>query len=96
MSLLRVIELFNSHAEFRQFQKSVSITVPRPIDGRLLANRTLELCEQHDPKGDALELRRAISGLEVTVDRDEFFLVRAMALFLVKKLFNDISQPVKA
>jgi glycerol-3-phosphate dehydrogenase len=94
MSLLRVIDLFNSHAEFRRFQKSVSISIPRPLDGRLLANRTLELCEQHDPKGDAHELRRAIAELEVREDREEFFQVRAMALFLAKTLFQDISQPV--
>jgi glycerol-3-phosphate dehydrogenase len=94
MSLLRVIELFNSHAEFRQFRKTVSIADPKPLDAKLLTDRAIQLCEQHESKGNTQELRRAVTDLEIVVDREAFFQVRAMASFLVKTLFNDISQPV--
>jgi glycerol-3-phosphate dehydrogenase (NAD(P)+) len=94
MSLLRLIHLFDSHAGFRAFWQAFPEDLPHPAEPGQLAQRALELAETHEPRGDAYDLRRALHELSVTVDPSLFAKVRAIAAFLAKTLFTDISQPV--
>ena len=93
MPMRRMIEFFESYEKFREFKESLSDNLALPVDSREVGDRALELAEEHEPRSDRSELKRAISEFNVAFDPNSFGQVRAMLQFMGDNFFKDISHP---
>lgn len=96
MSVRRVIELFSSSEDYRNFRDSFAQRLLCTPDSLFLADRALALAEKFAPKGDSNELRRALEDFDVSCDPELFQEVRALLHFLTERFFDEISKPVSA
>ncbi len=91
MRLKRFVKIFQKHEGFKKLQRSLSGTRPRMIDMDAVRERALQLAQQHEPRGDHYELRKALAELTVSFDENDFHNTAAIVTFLTSILFNDIS-----
>ncbi len=94
MSLRRTIELFESSDEFTEFKESFVIPEPDEVDEESLRDRALILAEECEPRGDRSDLRDALAGFSVELDRSSFQQIAAMLAYLAKILFRDVTPPI--
>lgn len=96
MNLSRVVELFNSHEEFRRFQESFVVTATRPLDAQPLRERAVQLARKHDGVTNESELRRTLADLAVSVDSECYPMIAPMCAYVAQILFRDVSNAIPA
>jgi glycerol-3-phosphate dehydrogenase len=94
MSLPRSLRVLDSHDGFQQFKESYGKPTVRFLDSDIIRERALALAEHFDPRGDRTELLRSLDKLAVSLDPQAFQEMGAALMFLTRKMFRNISQPV--
>lgn len=90
----RVFQLFDANEGFTEFKKSLPDFAFQRHDSWTLRQKALSLAEEHEPKGDSSELRRALERFSVSCDLPGLQTYRPALLFLAARLFRDASTQV--